>query len=145
MDIKLKINTLLTLTLMSCSSNQLSKFEYQFGKEEWINSYKTEAFWGCFNESYKNDTLIKIISKRDFINQPEIIADWDIFFKAHQEGKNISVNIPKPTYPKFEEGNKEEFYKKNYFLANCLRYYASRELDSIARIEYKKHLKIKNK
>lgn len=126
---------------MSCSSNHLSKFEYQFGKEEWINSYKTEAFWGCFNESYKNDTLIKIISKRDFINQPEIIANWDILFKAQENGKNISRNIPKPTYPKFEEGNKEEFYKKNYFLASCLNFYKSKELDKLAREEYKKYLK----
>lgn len=144
MNIRLMICTLLGVALTSCSTSQLSKFEYHLGeKEAWINAYKTEAFWGCFTESYKNDTLVKIISKRDFINQPEIIADWDAFFKAQEEGKNISKNITKPTYPKFEDGNKEEFYKKNYFLASCLNYYKSKELDNLAKEEYKKFLKAK--
>ena len=145
MDIKLISCVLLVLTLTGCSTHKLKKFEYHFGNEEtWINSYKIEVFWGCMQESYKNDTLTKIISKKDFINQPEIIADWDIIEKANEIGKRVSINTPKPIYPKFEEGNKEEFYKKNYFLASCLNYYKSKELDVLAKKEYKKFLE-KNK
>lgn len=144
MYIKLKIFVLLILIQTGCSTHKLSKFEYSFGeKEAWINSYKTEAFWGCFTESYKNDTLVKIIAKKDFLNQPEIIGNWDVFLEAFEKGRNISTKIPQPTYPKFEEGNKEEFYKKNYYLASCLNYYKSRELDSIAKIEFSKHLNSK--
>ena len=33
--------------------------------------------------------------------------------------------------------------KKNYYLVSCLYYYASKELDSIAKVEYKKSLKSK--
>lgn len=146
MDFKLiKIALVLSL-LSSCTSHKMSKFEYHLNKENtWINTYKTEVFWGCINESYKSDTLIKIITKKDFINQPEIIADWDIILKANETGQKVSKEIPKPIYPKFEEGDKEAFYSKNYFLASCLNYYASRELDSIAKLEYKIYLKNQKK
>lgn len=141
MSINLKICILLILNLTSCSTQKQSKFEYNFGeKEAWINCYKTEVFWGCFKESYKNDTLVKIITKKDFLNQPEIIGNWDVFLEAFEKGINISQKIPQPIYPKFEEGDREEFYKKNYFLASCLNYYKSKELDIIAKKEYKKHI-----
>ena len=33
---------------------------------------------------------------------------------------------------------------ENYYMANCLHYYASHELDSIAKKNYKKHVKKEN-
>ena len=137
MDTKLKIMFFL-FTLTSCSSNKSFKID----KKNWIDTYKTSAFWSCFRESYSNDTLVSIIGKKDFIYQYEIIADWDILDESQNLGKKTAKDIKKPEiYPKFEEGNKEEFFKKNYFLKNCLNYYTSRELDSIANKAYKEHMK----
>lgn len=144
MDTKLK--TLLYISIFTlCSCTSSNQFVYHFEKDSWIKSYKTYAFYGCFRESYRNDTIIEMIGEKDFINQSEIIANWDIIERANNLGANIAKNIPKPIYPKFEEGNKEKFYKKNYYLVSCLNYYASKELDSIAKVEYKKFLKSQKK
>ena len=47
--------------------------------------------------------------------------------------------MPVP-YIKIEVGN-EYLKNKNFISYNCLNYYASKELDSIANIEYEKMLK----
>jgi hypothetical protein len=139
MDTKLK--TILFIGILSMGScNTSKKFVYHFEDDTWIKSYKTYAFCSCFSESYKNDSIIKMIGEKDFINQSEIIANWEIIDRAKNLGANIAKNIPKPIYPKFEEGKRDEFYKKNYYLVSCLNYYASKELDIIAKKEYKKQM-----
>ena len=55
-------------------------------------------------------------------------------------GHKIIINLPEP-YIKIDEGS----INKNYISYNCLKYYASKELDEIAMIEYKKHFSKKRK
>jgi len=50
--------------------------------------------------------------------------------------KDFVEKIPLSKRP-CPEGKKED----NYFMANCLKYYESKELDSIAKQAYRKHLK----
>ena len=141
METKL-ITLFIAFLLTSCSIHNKNKNSIEIDKKNWIDTYKTVAFWSCFRESYSNDSLVKLITRKDFIYQNEILADWEIIENAEDIGKKHAINIEKLiVFPKFEEGNKEEFLKKNYFLQNCLNYYASRELDSIAKKLYKVHLK----
>jgi len=143
METKLKILFIACL-LNSCSIYRKNNNSIEIDKN-WIETYKTIAFWSCFRESYSNDSLMKLITKKDFIYQNEVIANWEIIENSEIIGKKHAFKIEKlNVYPKFEEGNKEEFLKKNYFLKNCLNYYASKELDSIATSEYKKMLKNRN-
>ncbi len=143
METKLKI-LFITLLLTSCSIQRKNKKPIEIDKKNWIETYKTSVFWSCFRESYSNDSLVKLIAKKDFIYQNEVLADWEIIENSEEIGKKQAKSIKKITvYPKFEEGNKEEFFKKNYFLKNCLNYYVSKELDSIANSEYEKMLKKK--
>ncbi|WP_187658540.1 hypothetical protein [Flavobacterium macrobrachii] len=64
----------------------------------------------------------------------------------HKEIEIIAFKIinemPKPIYPNCDDCNEVEEAKKKLICANCLNYYASKELDSIAKIAYAKSIKI---
>lgn len=130
------------LFLYSCSSNKREKFSYKnTDKEFWINSYKTEVFLSCLNEGINNDSIIKILSRKDLLNMNENIFKDEID-SARFIGKNIAKNIPKP----FIKIDTDEYnlLEKKFISYNCLKYYASTELDSIAKKAYEKHLKFNN-
>lgn len=129
------------IVFTSCSSYKRTKFEYQLGsnKNEWINNFKTEFFLTCLQKAYNNDTIFKLISKKDFQYHYEPFAYQH--YKIDTLANRIIKNMPKPIYPHCDdcdEKEEKEDVKKNYFCASCLNYYASRELDSIAKREYKK-------
>nr|WP_315247540.1 hypothetical protein [uncultured Flavobacterium sp.] len=128
---------LFTVVLFSCNVYKREKFDYNFGTNTWINSYKTDVFFACIKKGYSNDSIFKLIEKKDFISLP---GDFQIteMNESKKLGENIIDKMPKPIYPKCEDCNKEEEVKKNYICASCLNYYASRELDSIAKQAYKK-------
>jgi hypothetical protein len=135
MDFRVK-TVLISIIFINCKSVKEDN-----RKGIWIDTYKTSVFWSCFKESYKNDTIGKLIGKKDFILQYEVIGNWDIYDNAKIIGINNAKNIKKPTFPKFEEGDSIAFYKKNYHLQNCLQYYASKELNDIAEKEFIRFLK----
>jgi len=147
MDFRLKNmkNIILTFAIFilitSCNTYKKNRFEYNLGKKEneWINNFKTEFFFSCIKEGYKNDTIIKLISKKDLLYQYEPYA------YQHNKIDSLAINlikrIPKPIYQHCDDCTKKEEIEnntKNYFCASCLNYFASRELDSIAKNEYKK-------
>lgn len=148
MDFKLKtmknviLNLLIcSLLISSCSTFKRNKFEYHLGsqKNEWINNYKTEFFFECIKKGYKNDTIFKLISKKDllYIYEPFALQHSQIDKLA----TNLIDNLPKPIYPHCDDCNTKEEQEeilKNYICASCLNYYASRELDSIAKSNYKR-------
>lgn len=121
--------------LNSCGSSKLEKFDYKKTSNAWISCFKDQVFFSCLRESYKNDTVIfNKIGKIDAFNpydglSPEAIA------LSEKIGLNIVVNIPPPSMC---EGCKEG---DSYYMAHCLHYYASRELDSIAKEAYREYLK----
>lgn len=132
---------LVIIVLTSCSSYKRTKFEYQLGsnKNEWINNFKTEFFFTCIKKAYKNDTIFNLISKKDFQYHYEPFAYQHD--KIDTLANRIIEKMPKPIYPHCDdcdEKQEKEDAQKNYFCASCLNYYASRELDSIAKNEYKK-------
>jgi len=132
-----KLNLIVIIfIIISCSTYNRSKFEYHFGNKEneWINNFKTEFFFTCLRKGYKNDTIFKLISKKDFqyLYEPYAFQHNEIDVIATK----IVNNIPKPIYPHCDECTEKEEAEeanKNYICASCLNYYASRELDSTAK------------
>lgn len=130
---------LIAFIALSCSTYKRDKFHYRNDdKNVWINTFKSEVFYSCIQEGLKNDSLLKILKKKDLLNlydgYPITIID-----SARSLGKKVIAKMPKP-FIKID--NDEEYLKnKNFISYSCLNYYASRELDSIAKEAYKKHLK----
>lgn len=124
------------ILLVSCGSvHEREDFNYKNVKNPWINSFKETVFIECLKQSYGNDTILTLITKKDLLNTYDGI-DFSDLDNAKNLGKEVALNIPDPEY-KFDD------YKigQKYYMSSCLRYYASRELDSIAQIEYKNYLK----
>lgn len=142
MKIKIIIFFLL-LTLVSCKSYNRDKFTYEEKDRAWINAYKYEVFYSCLKEGLKNDTIFKLMEKKDFF-YPYDDIDIDERKVASLLGKKIIENISIPIIPHCDDCDENAEKKKNYISNNCLKYYASRELDSIAKEAYKLHLKRNN-
>jgi len=136
---KLIIIVVLINIAFSCTTYKREKFDYSFGSDKWINIYKTNVFFACIRNGYSNDSIFKLIGKKDLFIPAETM--YDEIGNNNDLGKQIIIKMPKPIYPHCDECNEEEELKKNYICASCLNYYASRELDSIAKKAYKKHIK----
>ncbi|MDP5201334.1 hypothetical protein [Flavobacterium sp. DG2-3] len=132
--------------MCSCDTYKRNKFEYHFGKKdnEWINMYKTEVFFSCINKGYNEKSIFDLIEKKDlFVPYEPIYTEYN---NIDTLADKVIKNITKPIYPHCDdctEKEKNEILKKNYICATCLNYYASKELDSIAKKAYKKYLKTK--
>ncbi len=128
----------------SCVSYKRDNFKYRNeDKKVWINTFKTIAFNSCLKEGFKNDTIFKLMAEKDLLNSYDVIDDFTTIDFARGLGKQIILKMPKP-HIKIDIG--EEYLKnKNFISYNCLNYYASRELDSIAHSEYKKQFSKKRK
>lgn len=106
--------------------------------------YKDEVFHACIKEGYQNDTIFKMMGKKDFFS-PLAANNTNEADAADILGKKVIQNMPKPIIPHCDDCNQKELLKMNYISSNCLNYYASKELDSIARVAYKKHLESEKK
>ena len=130
---------ILPFIILSCSTQKRDNFKYRNeDKKVWINTFKSEVFYECLKEGFKNDSIFKLMEKKDLFNSYDAIDFTAIDF-ARELGKQIIKKMPVP-YIKIEVGN-EYLKNKNFISYNCLNYYASKELDSIANIEYEKMLK----
>lgn len=87
----------------------------------------------CIREGYKNDTIFHLMKKKDLLNSMEM--DLSVLNLQIKLGKEIGGNIPRP-YKKIDDPRD---VSKKLILTSCLHYYASKELDSIARAEYKRY------
>lgn len=129
--------------LWSCATYKRTKFEYHFGnnKNEWVNMYKTDVFLTCLRKGYKDDAFFYQIAKKDLLVPYEpILFHYD---RIDTLATRVIKNIPKPIFPHCDDCTEEEEaaeVKKNYICASCLNYYASRELDSIAKKAYKEYV-----
>lgn len=136
---------ILVLIISSCKSKyQRDTFQYDDTSNLWINAFKYQVFYTCLKEGINNDTLYKIMRNKDLFNPYD---DIDILERktASELGKKVIENLPKPTViPHCDDCNESLQNSKNYISNNCLKYYASKELDSIAKIAYKLHLKKMN-
>lgn len=96
----------------------------------WILAYKTTVFISCMNSSGKD---IRDISKAICF---DIIGDINYFDRADSIGNHLSEKINPSPIIDFEGGKPVTI--------QCLDYYNSRVLDSIAKSEYKKFRKKRN-
>ena len=108
-----------------------TNFEYNISENPWIDAFKDQVFFNCLRESYSDRKVFEIIEKYDAFN-PYDGLDSENIILAKKLGEEISKNIPPPIMCDGCKGG------QNYFMATCLHYYASKELDSIAKAEYKK-------
>lgn len=125
---------ILLLLFCSCSKSTYQNFDYNKSKNPWITAYKDNVFFACLKESYKNDSIFKLIEKKDALNPYDGLNAEDLN-KTKKLGIDIIKKIPKPSMC---ENFKEEV---NYYMSNCLHYYNSKELNSIAKKAYKDYLK----
>jgi hypothetical protein len=127
-------------TFFSCNSYKRDKFYYRKDdKNGWINTFKAEVFYECLREGYQNDTVFKIIAKKDLFNSYDGF-EFNVIDSAKILGSSIIKKMPKP----YINMDNEDLKERNFISMTCLNYYASKELDSIAKKAFKEHLK-KNK
>jgi hypothetical protein len=125
---------LVVLLICSCSSHKIDGFSYNYqSKDLWVNSYKYEVFYGCIKEGIGNDSLRIILKDRDLFN-PNTDLDFLTIDNAREKGKKIIYDMPDVNI-KIDKGE-EKLKVKNFISFNCLNYYKSRELDSIANNAY---------
>ena len=127
---------LIAMITLSCSTYKRDKFQYRNDDiNVWTNTFKSEVFYYCIQEGLKNDSLFKILKKKDLFNlfdgYPITIID-----SARSLGKKVIINMPEP-FIKIDN-DEENLKNRNFISYSCLNYYASRELDKKA---YKMHLK----
>lgn len=119
--------------LIGCNSGR-PKFNYSKTDNPWIQAFKDKAFVSCLKESYSNDTIFALIEREDLFNPYDGFYTREKFVvKADSVGRAISKNLPPTNY--------KDYGKSNYYMATCLHYYTSKDLDSVARREFKKYIR----
>ncbi|MFA5556034.1 MAG: hypothetical protein WCY06_05850 [Flavobacteriaceae bacterium] len=130
-----------SLFFFSCNSYKRERFTYyEQEKKIWINSYKYQVFYGCIERGIGNDSLRIILKNKDLFSKNSNV-NFFIIDQAREYGKRIIEEMPDANI-KIDKG--EEYLRnKNFISYNCLVYYASRELDSIANNAYKQYIENK--
>ena len=118
----------------ACSIGRYNKFDYNHSNNPWIDDFKDQVFFACLRESYKSDSLFNMIEKKDAFNPYDGLGPED-FKKIRELAKKFVANMPPPAMC---DGCKADV---NYYMAHSLHYYASKELDAIARKQYKEYSK----
>ncbi|MBP4139413.1 hypothetical protein [Flavobacterium geliluteum] len=126
---------ILLLCFCSCGKGNYQTFDYNKSKNPWITAYKDNVFFACLKESYKNDSIFILIEEKDALNPYDGLS-LDDLNETKKLGSNIIKNIPEPIMC---ENCKEGV---NYYMSNCLHYYNSKELDSIAKKAYGEYKKV---
>ncbi|MBX2953333.1 MAG: hypothetical protein KF870_12570 [Leadbetterella sp.] len=127
-----------------CSSCNLYKDRFSYvqlknEKQSWIDSYKYEAFYGCIKGGVGNDSLRVILRRKDLF-YPNSEIGFKYIDDARARGKAVIEKTP-PPYIKIDIGEEEWFEGKNYISFTCLNYYASRDLERLARRKHKESRK----
>lgn len=139
----MKIAIIVAILFASCTTHKKETFTYNHDEKQlWINSYKYEAFYGCINEGLENDSLRIILKNKDLFN-PTLDLDFSTIDQARRLGGQVATKLPKP-FVKIDK-NDNELADKKFLSFTCLTYYASKELDSAARLEYEKYCNRKPK
>lgn len=126
------------LSLFSCSKYIYSNFNYNKSKNPWTDAFKDRVFISSLKESYKNNKLIfELIEKKDALNPYDGLS-YEALEKATLIGIKLITEMPPPTM--CDDCNKDQ----NYYIATALHYYKSKQLDSIAIVEFKKFLSQQN-
>lgn len=126
---------ILIVCLSSCNKNSYQRFDYNKSNNPWVEAFKDNVFFAILKEGYKNDTIFRLIEKKDAFNPYDNLSP-DALDQIKELAKDLIKNMPKPAMC---ENCKDG---ENYYMANALHYYASYELDSIANEAYKKQMRL---
>jgi len=130
---KTVIYTIFFLMFFSCATQyERGKFSYNRSENPWITAYKQDVFYSCLQESYRNDSIFILMRKEDMFNG---LGDFSMIDRARLLGKRIANGILSRDYL-IDADHINMKYPPKPISATCLRFYESRELDSIARAEY---------
>lgn len=121
------------LFCQGCSMNSYTSFDYNKSENPWIDAFKDRVFFSALQEAYKSDSLIfNSINKKDALNLFDGLSLEEI-----ENANNIGINLTKKIPPPSMCENCPD--GMNYYMATALHYYKSKELNNIARNNFKKH------
>lgn len=124
-------NFILLLLLVFFSSCKTQKQHAKSEEDYYVEAYKSTVFKACFNESTGKDFEKFIIGHNDLGGYTDVaVLLHATYQRAAEKGRIFSLTIKSVSYP--DADNKMPGYR------DCFRYAMSREIDSIARVEYKK-------
>jgi hypothetical protein len=144
-----KTTLLLVVVIMSlflsCRIYKREPFNY-LGSEKtkeldfFVKLFKDRVFFKCLNYGYGNDL---------YFNVTTLMASKDLFNSSDSENfldkklidslaKRLILNLPPPSV---HVEDLKTISDKNFIVSTALSYYESKELDSIAKSEYKKKIK----
>jgi len=129
---KTTIYTILIFLFFSCATKYEKptyKPDSKYIEHGWITAYKQHVFYTCLEEGYKDDSIFLLMRKEDAFNGYDGIG-FSMIDRARLLGKKIAKDIKVPFYITPVDPQRRDIS------STCLRYYESRELDSIAREEY---------
>jgi hypothetical protein len=112
---------------ISCKMrNNYPKFDYNQSATPCFDAFKDRVFFAILRESYKGTAAFEEISKRDAFN-PYDGLPFDSRGKIDSIALAFVRKMPKPAF--CDECTKEQ----NYFMAQALHYYKSKDLDSLVK------------
>jgi hypothetical protein len=132
---------LFLLLITACSTSKRDHFRYRSARDSKLNQeqnykkfivddFKDKVFCACLLEGYKDnklgDSIFRLMAKKDLF----MLSD-DMDFKrdsvTKELGRMVIKNMPPPRVH-----TESDITGKNFIITSCLRYFDSRELDSIA-------------
>lgn len=128
--------------MIACNSYQPYKLDKYYGftntieENKWIIAFKNEVFFSCLEEGYKNDSILLATTPEKLSNPYYTMRLKDIL-KAKEIGKDAYRKALERLY----FIGFDDTPLKRHIATACLKYYVSRELDSIAKNEYKRYFK----
>jgi hypothetical protein len=127
--------------LSGCSAiNHVTKTNQDNNYKAWITAFKDRVFIKCLDHSYpKSDSILSIIGRTDAFNP------YDGIYNYLDTRFGFIDSLGASVYKKVQPLWLDDFKGRNTYLCNCLHYYSSLELDSIAKAEYKNYIKKLNK
>jgi hypothetical protein len=126
----------MTFIVLGCQTKyRYPRFDYSknIGGNPCVLAFKDRVFFAILEECYKGTDAMKEIHKRDVGNPYDGIYSASLFKSIDSIGKDFARRIPPPIL--CDECTKEQ----NYFMAQALHFYASYELDSIAKAKLQEH------
>lgn len=124
----MKIILIVVFIAISCKSQKKNDLE---DEEMFVIAYKTSVLYSCINEA--TDGNFSKFSKENndlALSVPVAVLQHAEINKAKALGISLSKKIKSIDYADYE-GKKPIF-------SNCVEYSFSKEVDSLARLEYKK-------
>jgi hypothetical protein len=76
--------------LFSCSNKTYPRFDYNISKNPWIDAFKDHVFFASLNESYKSDSIITLLQKKNAFNPYDGLS-----LKALQKARELGINLVK--------------------------------------------------